>query len=415
MSTHQTAIVLLDLALIIIAATLLGRVARRLGQPPVIGELATGILLGPMVLGPQLSGALFPSDVRPLLGILGTFGLALFMFTVGLDLSHRREKPSGGRAASVISLASVALPFGLGAALAVLISTNHAVENKLAFALFLGTAMSVTAFPVLARIITDHGLQHTTVGKLAMTCAAVDDVCAWCLLTVVTIVAGMDQPSQAMTILLAIPFLLAVVLVFRPVLRRLLGGRSATPTITCALLVCALSSAAFTEWIGLHFIFGAFIVGVAIPTSGFEEQREVLKRWIGPSTALLLPVFFTMSGLKVDLGTLGPNGFVELSLILGVAVAGKFGGAWIAARLTRHSSRDSVALAALVNTRGLTELIVLSVGLELMIIDQAIYSTMVVMALATTAMAGPVLRLLRLPGQKTGEFLVSREVSEFSV
>jgi len=404
LSTHQTAIVLFDLALIIVAARLLGALAGKVGQPPVIGELATGILLGPMILGPHLTGALFPSDVRPLLNTLGTFGLALFMFTVGLDLGHRRERPHA-KAASIISLVSVALPFGLGVALAAAIAADHAVENELAFALFLGTAMSVTAFPVLARIITDHGLQHTTIGKMAMTCAAVDDVCAWSLLTVVTIVAGANQPSQSMTILLAVPFLLVIVLAFRPALRKVLGGRSATPTITCALLVCALSSAAFTEWIGLHFIFGAFILGAAIPAVGFEEQREALSRWIGPFTTVLLPVFFTMSGLKVDLGTLGPNGFLELSLIILVAVAGKFGGAWTTARLTRHSPRDSTMLAALVNTRGLTELIVLSVGLELKIIDQAIYSMMVVMALVTTAMAGPVLRLLRQPGARKDEFL----------
>ncbi|WP_045315593.1 cation:proton antiporter [Lentzea aerocolonigenes] len=402
----QTAIVLFDLALIIVAARLLGALARRVGQPPVIGELATGILLGPMILGSHLTGVLFPSDVRPLLSTLGTFGLALFMFTVGLDLGHRRERPHA-KAASAISLVSVALPFGLGVALAAFIATGHAAENKLAFALFLGTAMSVTAFPVLARIITDHNLQHTAIGKMAMTCAAVDDVCAWSLLTVVTIVAGTKQPAHSMMIVLAIPFLLLIALAFRPALRKLLGGRAATPAMTCTLLACALCSAAFTEWIGLHFIFGAFILGAAIPTLGFEGQREALNRWTGPITAVLLPVFFTISGLKVDLGTLGPNGFVELVLIILVAVVGKFGGAWATARLAKISPRDSITLAALVNTRGLTELIVLSVGLELAIIDQAIYSIMVVMALVTTAMAGPVLRLLHRTGAHKKELLLS--------
>lgn len=394
MSTHQVVFVLLDLAVIAVLARLFGSVARRLGQPPVIGEILAGILLGPTVFGTGFSAALFPFDVRPFLTALADVGVALFMFVVGLELDATLVR-GRGRIAGTVATAAIVVPFGLGVALATYLLTGRPVANRLGFVLFLGAAMSVTAFPVLARILTDRGLARTSLGAIALTCAAVGDVLAWCLLAVVIILSGGGSGQLRLIALLPV-YVALMFLVVRPLLRRLLAGADRLgPGQLAALLAGVLVSAAATEWMGLNFVFGAFLFGAVLPRAGTEAVRStLLDRVEGVNAALLLPVFFVVTGLSVQLSGIGLAGLAELGLVLVVAVAGKFGGAFAGARLHRLPARKSAALATLMNTRGLTELIILSVGLQLGVLDRTLYSVMVAMAVITTAMAGPLLTLI---------------------
>ncbi|MFF0722716.1 cation:proton antiporter [Micromonospora sp. NPDC003816] len=398
MSSHQVPTLLLALALISLLAFGAGAVARRLRQPPVIGEVLVGILLGPTLFNGLISDTLFPTDIRPILTALATIGVVLFMFTVGTELNAGLLR--GRRmVAGTVAAGSIAVPFGLGALLAVYLFPRHPTDSKLGFVLFMGAAMSVTAFPVLARILIDRGLSRTWLGSVALACAAIDDVLAWTLLAVVVAVAGAGAGS--VWVLLFVPYVLAMFLVVRPLVARLLAERTEggppRPAALVITLVGLLLSAAFTDWIGLHFIFGAFLFGVVMPRSVLPEQgltALVSERITHLNSMLLLPIFFVVAGLKVDLSTMDVGDAIELGLILTVAVGGKFVGAFAAARLSGVAPRPAGALAVLMNTRGLTELIILAVGLELGMLDGQLYSSMVVMALVTTAMAGPLLQLL---------------------
>lgn len=403
MNTHQVVFLLLDLAVILMFARLLGAVARRFDQPPVIGEVVAGILLGPTLFGEAFSAALFPHDVRTFLAALANVGVAIFMFLVGSELESRLLRGRGAIAVTV-SVTSILVPFGLGVVLALYLLGNHPADDRLGFLLFIGAAMSVTAFPVLARILTDRGLARTALGGLALTCAAVDDVLAWSLLAVVVMLAGHGDAGQLVTapwLVLLLPLYVAVMFLgVRPLLRRMLtvGVLPRAGQLT-AVLAGLLVSAAVTEWVGLHFIFGAFLFGVVMPREDADGQRRAVLGGLDEfNSALLLPVFFIVAGLKVELSGIGLVGLGELGLILLVAITGKFGGAFAGARLHGLPVRQSAALATLMNTRGLTELIILSVGLQLGLIDRSLYSIMVAMAVITTAMAGPLLRVIHPPG-----------------
>ncbi len=406
------ATLLLDLAVIVVVARLLGVLARRLGQPAVIGEILGGILLGPTLFGGAITTALFPAAVRPSLQALASVGVCVFMFLVGLELDRNLLRGQS-RIATSVSVSAIVLPFTLGALLALYLAGNHPTGHRLAFVLFLGTAMSITAFPVLARILADKGLIRTPIGGLALACAAVDDVLAWSLLAVVAALAGGGaHPWRA---LLAVPFAAVMLYVVRPLLARLAArradgraagradGRRLTGLLAGAGVLVAVSaglllSAEATGWMGLHAIFGAFLFGVVMPREGAAALREralpLIERvcWI-----LLLPVFFMVAGLKVDLSAVDATALGELGLILLVAIGGKFAGAFLGARVNGVRTRHSAVLAILINTRGLTELIVLTVGLQLGVLDPALYSLMVVMALVTTAMTGVLLRLVYPP------------------
>lgn len=389
MHTHQVIFLLLDLCLIVVLARLLGAVAERVGQPPVIGEVLAGILLGPSLLGDTFSGFLFPADVRPFLAALANVGVALFMFLVGMELDARLLRGQG-RIAATISLISITVPFGLGVVLASFLATG--TENRLGFVLFLGVAMSITAFPVLARILTDRGLSRTRLGSLALTCAAIDDVLAWSLLAVVVMLTGTGQ-----WVIVLCPLYLAVMFLgVRPLLRRVFtAGTRLRSGQLATVLAGVLVSGAATEWLGLHFIFGAFLFGVVMPRAGTEALRQAIVERVGELNAvLLLPTFFIVAGFNVRLSGIGLSGLGVLAMVLLVAIAGKFGGAYAGARLHRLPVRQSAALATLLNTRGLTELIILTVGLQLGVLDQRLYSIMVLMAVITTAMAGPLLNLI---------------------
>jgi Kef-type K+ transport system membrane component KefB len=299
------------------------------------------------------------------------------------------------RVAASVSVSSVILPLGLGAALGIWLASRHHVHDLLPFVLFVGVAMSVTAFPVLARILTDRGMHRTRIGGLALASAAVDDVLAWSLLAVVVAIAGAG--GQQLRLLLAPVYAAVMFLVVRPLLRRLAAvyqrqGRL-TPNILATVLVGLLLSSYATDWMGVKYIFGAFLFGVVMPREGAAALREeILERLEQISVLVLLPVFFVVSGLSVNLSSIGLSGLVELCLILAVAIAGKFGGAFAGARIAGIRSRRAGVLATLMNTRGLTGIVILSVGLQLRILDQSLYSLMIVMAIVTTAMTGPLLK-----------------------
>ncbi|MGJ5891823.1 cation:proton antiporter [Streptomyces niveiscabiei] len=386
---------LLALAVVVTVARLLGALAKRLHQPPVIGEIIGGILLGPTLFDGAITSALFPAAVRPSLTDLANIGVCVFMFLVGLEFNRDLLRGQGRIAASV-SLSAIVLPFSLGALLALHLAADHPTDDKLAFVLFLGTAMSVTAFPVLARILTDKGLISTPIGGLALASAAVDDVLAWSLLAAVAALAG--AAGTPWHLALVIPYAAAMLWIVRPLLAKLARkdkGHTSWPIDAAVLLAVAagvLLSAEATDWMGLHLIFGAFLLGMVLPREGATRLRSRALPWIERvSSLLLLPVFFMVAGLKVNLSTLNATAFGELALILLVAIGGKSLGAYTGARLNGIRPRHATVLALLINTRGLTELIVLTVGLQLGILDQQLYSLMVVMALVTTAMAGIIL------------------------
>jgi Kef-type K+ transport system membrane component KefB len=385
---------LFDLALIIALAQVLGALARRFGQPPVIGEILAGILVGPTLFHGAIARTVFPVDVRPSLGALANIGVAVFMFIVGLELDRSLLRDQG-RVVATVSLGSMVLPFALGTLLALHLVQQHPSAHRLGFVLFIGAAMAVTAFPVLARILTDRGMLGTPLGGLALTVAAVDDVLAWSLLAVVVALTG-GGPDQ-WRMLLAAPYLALMIWVMRPLLRRLATrypDRELTLGMLAMVFAGLLLSAGLTEWMGLHFIFGAFLFGAAMPRTEVAALRQQILERVGQvCSVLLLPVFFVVGGLNVDLSTMDASAFGQLGLILLVAIGGKFAGAFLGARAHGVPVRQSAVLGALINTRGLTELIILAVGLQLGVLDRPLYSLMVVMAVLT-AMTGPLLRLV---------------------
>lgn len=421
MTTAQTAWVLLDIALILVLARLLGWVFRKIGQPAVIGEVIAGILLGPTLFNGWISAHLVPVDVRPFLTALASVGLVLFMFIVGFELDTGLIRGKGRIAASV-STGSIILPFGLGAVLALWLYQSHPTNSgQLAFVLFIGAAMSVTAFPVLARILTDRGMHRTQLGGLALASAAVDDIIAWSILAVVVAIAAAGTATHGATwqILFAIPYLVLMFAVVRPLLKRLVDMRDKagrlTPSILAIVLTGMLLSAWATEWMGIHFIFGAFLFGAIMPRVGVEKLRhEILERLEQVSVLLLLPLFFVTAGLKVDLSKVDLAGLVQLLAILAVAISGKFIGAYIGARLNKVRNQQAAALATLMNTRGLTELIILTVGAQLLVLDTKLYSLMVVMAVVTTVMTGPLLKWI-YPDRRIAKDVAEAEAAALGV
>lgn len=397
MTESQAVHLFLGLAVILGLARAMGALARRFGQPAVIGEILTGVLLGPTLFGSQLSGVIFPAEIQPLLNALAGVGVALFMFVVGseLDLGILR---GGGRATLWTSLFSTLLPLVLGAALAWTLVSSHHEGSSIGFVMFFSVAMSVTAFPVLARIIADRKLANTRIGATALACAAITDLLAWTLLAVVVAIATGERFDWWLALL--VPYVALMVTVVRPLLRRAArmvsedepGGRAGNRNFLALVLGGLLVSAAFTEWLGLHYIFGAFLFGAVLPRGTDGTLRDGVLQRVEPLCGLLLlPVYFVLSGLKVDLSRLNASDLGQLAAILAVAVTGKFVGAYVGARVGGLDGRHAAALGALLNTRGLTELVVLGVGLELGLLDAKLYSLMVVMAVTTTALTGPLL------------------------
>lgn len=403
---HANALTLLLVQLIVIigVSRLIGRGTRWLGQPLVIAEVVAGIVLGPSLLGwlaPEVMHALFPANSMPALTMLSQVGLVLFMFLIGLELDPRLLK-GRGHASVAISHTSIVVPFALGAAAAALWLYKDLSDPSVpfsSFVLFMGVSMSITAFPVLARILTERGLLQSRVGAIAITCAAVDDVTAWCLLAfVVSIVRASDLMQAGITTLLAMGYIAFMLLAVRPFLARL-GARVAsreglTQNVVAGTLLLLLASAWATELIGIHALFGAFLFGAVIPKEGglAEALAEKLE---DVAVVLLLPVFFAFSGLRTQIGLLNtPEAWLTCGVIILLACVGKFGGSAVAARLTGMRWREAGAVGVLMNTRGLMELIVLNLGLDLGVISPTLFTMMVLMALVTTFMTTPLLRLI---------------------
>lgn len=405
-------LLLAQLVVVLLAARVAGLLVRPLGQPAVVGEMLAGLALGPSLLGAVAPGAmraLFPPDALLPLATLSQLGVLLFMFVVGLrlDLGVLRGR---ARVAVAVSHASIVAPFALGAALATVLHPTLAPPGvaPLPFALFLGAAMSVTAFPVLARILDERGLAGTRLGAIAIAAAAVDDATAWGILAAVVAVAGAtgDAGTGALAALraiaLAAAWVLALVLVVRPLLARLVarraGDRPVSATLVSLAVVGALVSALATEWIGVHALFGAFLAGVVVPRAGVRPgvAAAIADRIEAVVGAVLLPVFFAFTGLRTSIALVsGGEAWALAGLVLLVAVAGKLGGSALAARALRLPWRESLALGALMNTRGLMELVIATVGLEIGVVSPTLFTMLVLMALATTAMTSPLLAVLR--------------------
>jgi Kef-type K+ transport system membrane component KefB len=392
---------LVQLILIVLAARLCGLVAAKTGQPAVIGEMIAGILLGPSLLGwawPGMFQLVFSPASLPPLRLLSQIGVCLFMFVVGMELDVAEMKQQAGRVV-IISQMSILFPYTLGVISSLFLFTTMAGPKTtfLVFALFVGISMSITAFPVLARILEERGLTRTSLGSTALLCAATNDVMAWIILALVVAIAKATSIASAVFSLgLIVIFVCAMLFWIKPRLPRwmgLAGSARATPgkSVTAGVVIFIFASALATDVMGIHALFGAFLAGVVMPAHG--ELRDFLKlRLENFSSVFLLPLFFAFTGLRTQVGLLNDAGGWLLCLVLILtATMGKLGGATITARLTGINWNDSFSLGALMNTRGLVELIALNIGYDLGIFSPRIFTMLIIMALVTTCMTGPLL------------------------
>ncbi len=393
--------VLLALALIILFARLLGLLFRYIHQPPVIGEVIAGILLGPSFLGRLAPGAaayLMPATLAPFLSVLAQVGILLYMFLVGVEFNPESVRKKT-HSAIMVSHASIMAPFLLGAALALILypRVSSADVPFSIFALFLGVSMSVTAFPVLARILTDRSIHKTDLGTMALTCAAVDDVTAWCLLAFLVSIVHARLGGAVLTLGMTLLFVLIMVIAVRPAAAKWAGSqerngltRGAMTVICIGLLVSSL----ITEYIGIHAIFGAFLMGTLIPHES-AVARQIKYKLEDLVIVLFLPAYFAFTGMRTQVGLMsGLDRWILCAAIILVASAGKFGGSFLAARFTGSGWCESVSLGILMNTRGLMELIVLNIGLDLGVISPVLFAMLVMMAITTTLATAPILHLL---------------------
>jgi Kef-type K+ transport system membrane component KefB len=392
---------LAQMIVILAVARLIGRLFRKIHQPQVIGEMVAGILLGPSLFGsllPQLSGLLFPPSSLGYLNSLSQVSVVLYMFLVGLGLDTQ-ELRRHRQVAFIISHASIICPFLLGTVLALYLypRLSEGGTTFMQFSLFLGTAMSVTAFPVLARIVTDRNLAQTKVGIVAIASAAVDDVTAWCMLAAVVLLVKAEHAPVPVWMMLAgcAAYVLAMLFGVRPALHGLAGKcdlrGAVTSDVLAVVILLALASGWTTELLGIHALFGAFLMGVVMP-KGSQFVGSLVDKLEPVTTVVLLPLFFAFTGLRTSVGLLAtPMMWFYCALIVMVAVAGKFGASLMSTRLSGMSWRESSAVGTLMNTRGLMELVVLNIGLDVGAISRTVFTMMVLMALVTTFMASPLL------------------------
>ena len=400
---HPLGILLAQIITIIIVARFFGWLFRKIGQPSVIGEIIAGIFLGPSLIGmyfPEFSLALFPKESLGNLQFLSQIGLILFMFVIGMELDLKVLRNRANEAV-LISHASIIIPFSLGVGLAYFVYYRFAPEGIafLSFALFMGIAMSITAFPVLARIVQERGIHKTKLGAIVITCAAADDITAWCLLAaVIAIVKAGSFVSSLYVIMLAAVYVLAMLFVVKPFLKKigeLYGTKEKlTKPVVAIFFLTLIISSYLTEIIGIHALFGAFMTGVIMPDIS-KFRSIIIEKIEDVSIIMLLPLFFVFTGLRTQIGLINDvylwrvTGFIIL-----VAVAGKFFGSALAAKYVGQNWRDSFTIGALMNTRGLMELVVLNIGLDLKVLTPEVFTMMVIMALVTTFMTGPALDLI---------------------
>lgn len=401
--THPLAVLLLQIIAIILVARLFSWGCKKIAQPAVIGEIAAGIVLGPSLFGyyfPEFSMFLFPEQSLSNLGFLSQIGLILFMFVIGMELDLKVLKKQAHEAI-VISHASIIIPFALGMGLSYFIYQHFAPRGVpfVSFAMFLGISMSITAFPVLARIVQEKGMHKSRLGTIVLTCAAADDITAWSLLAVViAIVKAGSFISAVPTIIMAVGYVFVLMKVVRPFLQKI-GNIHATrehlskPVVAIFFLTLLLSSYA-TEIIGIHALFGAFMAGAIMPDN--KNFKQILIEKIEDvALILLLPLFFVFTGLRTQIGLLNdPYLWKVFGLVLLVAITGKFVGSALAAKVIGQNWRDSLTIGALMNTRGLVELVALNIGFDLGVLTPEIFTMLVLMALVTTFMTSPALNLI---------------------
>ena len=401
----------LQIAVILVAARIVGFLFQKINQPQVMGEMVAGILLGPSLLGwlaPGVSAALFPPASLSYLNALSQVGLVVFMFVVGLALNPS-ELHGYGHAAVLTSHVSIVAPFCLGGLTALYLYPRLSDDGVTftGFALFMGAAMSITAFPVLARILSERGLVRSRMGTLAIACAAVDDVTGWCILAYIVVLVRVTHAARPawVTIAGSIAYVLIMLFVVRrilPAFERAFRKRDRlTDNLVATIVVLVLASALATEWLGIHLLFGAFLMGAIMPKTP-EFTRYLLHKFESVTVVLLLPLFFAYTGLRTRIGVGGGRAIWFYSaIVIVVAITGKLGGSMFAARLAGMPWREAASLAILMNTRGLMELVILNIGLDIGVISPAMFSIMVLMALVTTFMTTPLLewvyptRLLR--------------------
>ncbi|NBW28658.1 MAG: cation/H(+) antiporter [Flavobacteriaceae bacterium] len=408
------AILLAQIITIIIVARFFGWIFRKIGQPTVIGEIIAGIFLGPSLLGmyfPEFSIVLFPAQSLGNLSFLSQIGLILFMFVVGMELDLKVLKNKANEAV-VISHASIVIPFALGIGLAFYVYQTFAPEgiSFLSFSLFMGIAMSITAFPVLARIVQERGIHKTRLGAIVITCAAADDITAWCLLAVVIAIVKAGTFDSALYVIgLSVLYVLIMLFIVKPFLKKVgdLYSKSenlSKPVVAIFFLTLILSSYA-TNIIGIHALFGAFMTGVIMPD--ISKFRSIfIEKVEDVSVILLLPLFFVFTGLRTQIGLINdPYMWQVTGFIILVAVVGKFFGSALAAKFVGQSWKDSLTIGALMNTRGLMELVVLNIGLDLKVLTPQVFTMMVIMALVTTFMTGPALNLINWAFKSKNKFV----------
>jgi Kef-type K+ transport system membrane component KefB len=404
MTTAQLSVAFfLQMAVILVVCRIVGQLGRRIGQPQVVGEMIAGVLLGPSLLGlffPQIQGALFPKESLKILYVGAQLGVGLYMFLVGVEFKAEHFR-SRARGAATVSLAGMAVPFLVALGLAGwLLKTPGLFSPEANFFqafLFLGAAIAITAFPMLARIIYERGLSGTSLGTLALSAGAIDDAAAWCVLAVVLATFGGDSTIAIKAIAGGIGYALFAVFVARKLLAPLGRIAEREGRISPTLLSIVLALFALAAWgmdaIGIHAVFGGFLLGTAMPRGFFAQE---LRRQIEPfAVVFLLPMFFTFSGLNTRLDLVNnPALFVTAAVLLAASILGKGVACWAAARLSGEDNRTSLAIGTLMNSRGLMELIILNIGLQKGVIQPAFFSIMVVMAIVTTLMATPLFELV---------------------
>lgn len=401
---HPLSLLLLQIIVILVVSRIFGLFITRLSQPSVVGEIIAGLFLGPSAMGalfPEFFELLFPADSLKTLQFLSQIGLTFFMFIIGMELDVTSIKKKA-QEALVISHASIIFPFFLGIVLSYFVYEIFATPDTpfLAFSLFMGTAMSITAFPVLARILQERGMTKTPLGSMVLTCAAADDVTAWCILAaVIAIVKAGSIVSALFTIGLAVLFVGLMLYVIRPWIRKLsfrtlLVSETLDKSVVAVAFFILLLSAYFAEIIGIHALFGAFLAGVIMPQN-LMLKESLTDKLEDISVLILLPIFFAFTGLRTQIGLLNEGHlWATCAVVILVAVIGKLGGSSLTARFVGQTWKESLTIGALMNTRGLMELIVLNIGYDLGILSPEIFAIMVLMALCTTFMTGPFLDLI---------------------